>query len=325
MTVLVGDVGGTHTRLALARIGDGRREVRRKRTYPSAEHPGLGPIVERYLSELDTRPERAVFAVACPVVGGACELPNLHWTLEEERLAEEVGIPGTRVINDFDAVCHSLRVLGPGDLVPLQEGEERATEARAVLGAGTGLGVGFVTSGPDAPRVHASEGGHAGFAPRTPEEWQLAEFLRERYGRASWERVLSGPGLVDIYRFLVESGRGREVPGTRAAMDRGDSAAVISDRALDEADPTCERALHLFVSAYGARAGDLALTLQALGGVYVAGGIAPKILPALRDGPFLDAFRDKGRFGGFVSRIPVRVITNAEAGLLGAAAAAGIP
>jgi len=322
MTVLVGDIGGTHTRLALAGDGEGGRRITRKRRFRSAEHPGLGPIVEDYLAGLDARPDRAVFAVACPVVGGHCELPNLDWTLEEGRLAEELGIPRTRVVNDFDAVCHSLSVLKPTDLEVLQAGEERPGAPVAVLGAGTGLGVGYLTREGGEARVHSSEGGHADFAPRTPEEWALAEFLRSEHGRASWERVLSGPGLLSIHRFLVETGRGQDDPGTRAAMEEEDDAAVISRRALEGTDPTCVRALRLFVSVYGAAAGNLALTFQSLGGVYVAGGIAPKILPALREGPFLEAFRDKGRFSGFVSRIPVRVITEPDAGLLGAAAAA---
>lgn len=325
VTVLVGDVGGTHTRLAVAEVGPAGYRLEQRRDYASREHPGLAPIVRTYLEALGSRPrpEHACLGVACPVVDGQCELPNLDWELDRRSLAEEVGIADTRLINDFDAVCHSLSLLGPEDRVELQAGEPRAGGTRAVLGAGTGLGQGFVTRQGEGYRVHPSEGGHADFAPRDAFECELLEFLMERYGRASWERVLSGRGLVALYQFLLASGRGEDRPETREAMEEGDPAAVISRRALRGSDPACQRALERFVRVYGAHAGNLALTVQALGGVFVAGGIAPEILEELGDGPFIDAFRAKGRLAPLMERIPVHVIVAPDVGLVGAAAAFG--
>lgn len=193
----------------------------------------------------------------------------------------------------------------------------------AVVGAGTGLGVAGVEPDADPPRIHASEGGHADFAPVTEEERALARFLIGRYGRASWERVLSGDGLVDVYRHLVERGAVDESPYVRREMDGEDPAAVVSRHGLAGDDLFCEEALGMFVAAYGRFAGDVALTLGARGGVYVAGGIAPRILDALRGGRFLEAFRSKGRMSDYMARIPVKVVLNQDVGLLGAAALAG--
>lgn len=320
VTVLVGDIGGTHARLALAEMGADGHRLDRREVYESQEHSGLGCIVRRYLGELGSQPDRACLAVACPVLGGRCRLPNLDWELEQSSFAREIGISDTRFINDFDAVCHSLSLLRPEDRVELQAGEPRRGRPRAVIGAGTGLGQGFVTGGEEEYRVHPSEGGHADFAPRDDFECELLEFLSDRYGRVSYERVLSGDGLVDLYRFLIASDRGEERRGTREAMEEDDPAAVISRRALEGTDPACQRALEVFVRVYGAQAGNLALTVQALGGVFVAGGIAPKILERLQQGDFLEAFRDKGRFAPFMERIPVHVIVEPDVGLVGAAA-----
>lgn len=325
MKTLVGDVGGTNARLALAEGKEGSRRLRRRRTYPSDDFDGLAGIVGRYLAELDEPVRRACFAVACPVVGESCRLPNLGWEIDRRELARTTGIPVTRLVNDFEAVCHALSLLSPEDLVELQAGVDREGHPAAVIGAGTGLGEGFVT-GDDGPRVvHPSEGGHADFSPRDRRECELLDFLRREYGRVSSERVVSGPGLVDVYRFLVATGRGERTAATRRAMEAGDPAAVISERGRDGSDPTCEAALDLFVSAFGAEAGNLALTVRALGGVFVAGGIAPKILEKMEDGTFMRAFRDKGRFSSMMREIPVQVIVEEEVGLMGAAVAAVAP
>lgn len=322
MKVLAGDIGGTHARLAVVEFDDRHWRIEHERAFESARYDGLAAIVQAFLGELDRAPERAAFGVACPVVDGVCRLTNLDWTIERARLAGEIGIPEVELLNDFDCVGHALPLLGAGDLVELQPGNPREHGTIALIGAGTGLGEGFLVWAGGRYRVHASEGGHADFAPRSALECRLFEGLHAKYGRVSYERVLSGAGLVEVYRFLAQAGSARERPETRRAMERGDPAAVISALALRGEDEFCVAALDVFVSVYGAQAGNLALTVQAVGGVYVAGGIAPKILDKLREGRFVAAFRDKGRLSDLMATIPVRVIVSPKVGILGAAAAA---
>lgn len=322
MRVLAGDVGGTHARLAVFEMHGDRPVAVRRRTFRSREYPGLAAIVREFLEEVGDRPEAACFGVACPVTDGSCRLPNLDWEMEASSFAREIGIEGTRLVNDFDAVGHGLECLGEEDVEELQRGEPRERAATALIGAGTGLGHGYLTWHGGRYHVHSSEGGHADFAPRSPLERELLGYLGDRFGRVSWERVLSGPGLVNLYDFLRESGRGTERPEVRREMDREDAARVISLHGLRGTDELCARALDLFVSAYGAQAGNLALAVKAEAGVYVAGGIAPAILEKLRAGAFMEAFRSKGRLSYLLERIPVRVIVNPDVGLLGAAAAA---
>lgn len=324
MRVLAGDVGGTRTRLAVAEVtGDGV-EFLVRRDYESDGYDGLAPVVREFLGELDAAPGRASFGLACPIVDGRCRFPNLDWEVEADALAGEIGIERTGILNDFNAVAHALDRLGPDDLETLQAGSPRPDGPVAVLGAGTGLGHAYVTREEGRVRVHSSEGGHVDLAARSPLEDRLVAYLRRRHGRASYERALSGPGLVEIYRFLVESGWAAERPDTRSALEEAgdDAPAVVSARALEGVDELCVRALDLFASIYGAQAGNLALLVQARGGVYVAGGIAPRILEKLVDGTFMRAFRAKGRFADFTEEIPVRVVVNEDAGLIGAAAAA---
>jgi glucokinase len=322
--VLAGDVGGTHTRLALVELrAGGRAEILRREELGSSSQDGLGAPVSEFLSGLDERPDRASFGLACPIVDGACTFPNLDWTVDLDTLRAEIGIERTGLVNDFDAVAHALPYLGEDDTVTLQAGVAREGAPVAFIGPGTGLGQAFVSYRGGRPHVHSSEGGHVDFAPRDELEVGLLRFLREEHGRVSCERVVSGPGLVDVYRYLARrdaaSGGGR----TDAATDDGImTAAEVSRRALEESDALCSRALDRFVAAFGAIAGNFALTVQARGGVYLAGGIPPKILPRLQDGPFLPAFRAKGRFEDYMAQIPVRVVTNPDVGLIGAAAAA---
>lgn len=331
MRVLAGDVGGTHARLGLFEVGPAGPRARARRVYESRDYPTLAPIVLRFLEEEvgpDAEPpDAACFGLACPVVEGTCELSNLDWVIEREALGRDIGMPDVRLINDFDAIGHGLACLGEEDVAELQAGDPVARAPMATIGAGTGLGQGYLTWDERSGRyaVHPSEGGHVDFAPRTELEAALWAWLRERfaeYGHVSYERVVSGPGLVDTYEFLVASGRGEERPATREAMEREDAARVISARGADGTDSTCARALEVFVSAFGAQAGNLALTVLARGGLWVAGGIAPDLLPSLREGPFLEAFRSKGRMTDVLREIPVRVVLREDVGLLGAAVAA---
>lgn len=326
MIVLAGDVGGTHARLAIAEVrGGGPVRLVMERRYPSAEYPGLAPIVREFLREVSARPERACFGVACQLDGDDCAAANLPWTIKVSELAAAIGIRATRVINDFSAAGHGIASLQPGDLATLQAGEADHRGPVALLGAGTGLGEGFLVWDGTHHRVIASEGGHAGFAPRDERQFTLAQYLRRVHGHASWERVLSGPGLADTYRCLAAAGGvAPESEAVKAAMRTEDPAAVVTRFGADRSDALCAAVLDLFVDALGALAGDLALTVVATGGVYIAGGIAPRLVDRLADGRFLAAFRDKGRKAAFLERVPVHVVVSPDVGLLGAAAAAAV-
>lgn len=321
MTVLAGDIGATTSRLALVdRDGDALR-VSEREEYASAEFAGLAEVVERYLRGIEDRPERAALGVAAPVVDGRARFANLDWEVDSGALAGRIGIGDLHLLNDFEALCHALPLLGADDTVEILGGAPDPAGPVAVLGAGSGLGHGFVTRGGGEERVHSSEAGHADFGPRSATQDALLRWLRGRHGRASYERVLSGPGLVDILRFLVETGRAAGERESAAVLESDDAPAAVSDRALDGADPACERALEIFVEVYGAQAGNFAMAVQATGGVYLGGGIAPKVLPALDGDAFRRAFLDKGKMAPMMREIPVRVVTARDAGLLGAARA----
>jgi len=322
MKVLAGDIGGTHARLALVDVTGETARILHEGRFPSRSAPGLAPIVRGYLAQTRAAPERACFGIAGPVVDGECRTPNLPWTVSASALAADIGIPHTAIINDFDAAGFGLSRLRPSDLVTLQAGTPVAHGAIALIGAGTGLGEGFLTWDGDRYRVHASEGGHVNFAARNDVEWGLRNSLMDEFGHVSYERVLSGPGLAQLYVHLAATGVAAERAEVRREMEQGDPAAVVSRHGLAGDDPLCVRALDLFASAYGSQAGNLALTVLATGGVYVAGGIAPRIVAKLQDGTFMAAFRSKGRLSDLAARIPVHVIVSPDVGLLGAAVAA---
>jgi glucokinase len=322
MRVLAGDIGGTNARLAVVEVATGVTRIEYERRFPTHGTPGFAPIVREFLGGAGTAPQHACFGIACPIVDGDCRTPNLPWTVNARRLATEIGIPDTHIINDFDAVGYGLSRLAPADFVTLQQGTPTAHGTVALIGAGTGLGEGFLVWDGQRYRVHSSEGGHATFAARDEIEWGLRAVLLDEFGRVSCERILSGAGLVRVYRHLAASGFAAEQPRIAEAMKRADPAAVVSEHALAGDDPLSVKALDIFASAYGAKAGDLALTVLATGGVYLAGGIAPKIAAKLADGTFVTAFRSKGRLSDLAARIPVQIIMNPDVGLLGSAAAA---
>lgn len=322
MKVLAGDIGGTNARLAIADLGEGAPRIVKEQHFPSGDAPGLAPIVRRFLDAAGERVERACFGIAGPVVDGECRTPNLPWTVSARELARDLGIPRTVIINDFVAAAHGIACLRPRDLVTLQEGKAEPHGTLALIGAGTGLGEGFLAWDGMRYRVHASEGGHADFAASDEASWALRQSLLDEYGRVSWERVLSGAGLAQLYRHFAATGTLPERPDVRREMEREDPAAVVTRHALAGDDAISAKALEAFVAAYGAQAGNLALTVLATGGVYLAGGIAPRIVAKLRDGTFLKAFRNKGRMADLMARIPVHVIVSPDVGLLGAARAA---
>jgi glucokinase len=316
--VLAGDVGGTKTLLALAEPEGGSVRIVRERQFPSPRYPGLAPIVVEFLKEAGEPVNAACFGLPGPVLDGACRTPNLPWYLTEQGLAEETGLSRIVLINDFAAAAMGVLALPSEAFTTLQEGAAQAHGTRAVIGAGTGLGQAILFWDGRRYRAIGTEGGHAGFSPQGELERALGAYLEKSHSPVSEERALSGPGLVRIYRFLVERGVSTW-PEVADAMTREDPGKVIADHALAKTDLACEQALDLFVRVYGSEAGNLALRTMATGGVYVGGGIAPKILTKLRDGTFLDAFRDKGRMRELMQRIPVRVVLEPRAGLLGAA------
>lgn len=323
LRVLAGDIGGTNARLAILEV-DGPREARilHEARYRSSTAPGLAPLVARYLAESGAKPEAACFGIACPVVNGDCEAPNLPWRVNVRALARDIRIPRTAIINDFRAVGLGLHSLSDNEVEVLQQGIADEYGPVALIGAGTGLGQGYLLWDGSQYVVHPSEGGHADFAPTDALQRELLAFLANRFDRVSSERVLSGAGIAQIYRFLTSTGELAERPEVRDEMARNDPAEVIARHGLASSDPLSVKALDIFARAYGTAAGNFALTILATGGVYVAGGIARKIVRRLASGAFMETFRDKGRLSHVVARIPVRVILTDDVALYGAAAVA---
>jgi len=320
--VLAGDIGGTNARFAIVEVrGPTQARILHEARYPSADTPGLAPLVNRYLGEAAVRPDVACLGIACPVIDGCCEATNLPWKVDTRLLAGEIGIPRTTVINDFSAVGYGLHSLSDDEVEVLQTGVAVDRGPIALIGAGTGLGQGYLLWDGSRYAVYPSEGGHADFAPTDGLQRDLLAFLAGELDRVSSERVLSGDGIVRIYRFLA-AGAAEESAAVRDEMAGDDPAAVITRHGLAGTDLLSVKATEVFVRAYGAAAGNLALTLLATGGVYVAGGIAPKIVRRLASGDFLEAFRDKGRLSSVVARMPVRVILTGDVALYGAAAVA---
>ncbi|MDZ7779774.1 MAG: glucokinase [Gemmatimonadota bacterium] len=324
MNILAADIGGTNARFACFELRDHELRSKTQRTYASGEMASVEEALGRFLGVIDEGIDRAALAVAGPVFDGAGRLTNLGWRVCESDLAEWVGTDDVRVMNDFAALAHVVPFLGGDDVTVVQAGANHASGVAAVLGAGTGLGQALVfprASG-SGVTVHPTEGGHAGFAPRTEGEWALRSFLAERHGsHVSWERVLSGAGLRAAYDYVIGPGNLTEDPTTRAAMRNSDPAAVIVERALADADPACVWALDSFAALFGARAGDVALSVGATAGVYLAGGVTFRIREKLKEGAFLDAFLGKGRMAEWLRRVPVKVITRDDAGMLGAVVA----
>ena len=317
--ILAGDVGGTKTSLALY-----RREARgllrnRLATYGSREHAGLDPILRDFLSG-GVSVERACIGVAGPVEDGRCRLTNLDWEVDEASLRRTLGVSEAYLVNDLQATASSLPFLQDSDRAVIRKGKADPRGNMAVLSAGTGLGEGFLVGSGAGHIPLASEGGHVDFAPRDEREMRLHAFLGAKYGHVSVERVLSGPGLHDIYRFLREKEGVAEEPAVVAEVAGREPQRSIVRHGIAGGPGACAETVRIFCSLYGAEAGNLALQYLATGGVYLGGGIAPAILPALQRGEFLSAFLDKGRMRSLLSRVPVVVILDPAAPLLGAAA-----
>ena len=320
--ILAGDVGGTKSNLALYAVaGDGPIAPLRAASFHSAEFPGLEPIVAAFLADGGERVAAAAFGIAGPVVGGVVQVTNLGWRVEAEALARAIGGARVRLMNDLESTAYGALYAAADQVCTLQAGAPREGN-RAVIAAGTGLGQGLLVWDGRRYQPAATEGGHADFGPRDARQDALCAWLRPRLGRVSYESVCSGLGLRHLFDFLVE-GCGRPVDAAvLARVQRGDAGAVIGELGLTRRCATCAETLELFVDIYGAQAGNLALAGMAVGGVYVGGGIAPKLLPLLRAGAFVAAFLDKAPHRALLEGIPVHVLLDPKTALLGAAHAA---
>jgi glucokinase len=299
---IAGDIGGTHTRLAL--FDPATAQPVALEVYSSSEHSGLEAMLREFLTAHPAQVERACFGVAGPVRDGHVQTTNLAWPVDAASVAAMLGRDRVGLVNDLVANAYGIAELGPDDVATLHAGDPSVGGNAAVISAGTGLGEAGLFFDGSRHHVFPSEGGHTDFGPRNDAEVALRAHLAARHPHVSYERVCSGMGLVAIHEFLG---------------GHGEDAMAISSAALAGSDPVCVRALDMMVDIYGAEAGNLALKLLATGGVYVGGGIAPRILAKLREGAFLSAFTAKGRFSGLLARVPVHVILNDRTALLGAA------
>ncbi|HUK26298.1 MAG TPA: glucokinase [Terriglobales bacterium] len=322
--ILAGDIGGTHARLAYFELNNGHFSLISASVFPSREYSGLDEIVARFVSDAKIRPDEACFGVAGPVRNGRVETSNLPWIVEARRLAAELKIQEARLINDLEASAWGVGELTAKDVVALNQVKGDLCANQAVIAAGTGLGEAGMFWDGARHHVVACEGGHCDFAPRNELEVELFRYLMGRFGHVSYERIVSGPGLVNVFHFLRDSGRGTEAKWLREQMQEGDPAAAISRAAMEGKCPLCEQALDLFVSVYGAEAGNLALKTLSTGGMYLGGGIAPKLLSKLTGPLFMQAFVSKGRLQPLLESMPVKVITNDQIALLGAARCAAV-
>ena len=317
--ILVGDIGGTNTRLAIVEIVKEHINFLAEETFPSREEPSLESALRKFLGNPLHPITRACLGVAGPVLDGRCEATNLPWVIDSKQIALQLNLTQVGLINDWEAGAYGITALEAKDFEVLNPGIHDSKGNRAIISAGTGLGeVGLFWDDREY-RPFASEGGHADFAPRNHVEMDLLDYLLKRHARVSVERVVSGPGLFNIYQFLKDTGRGEEPPWLVDQMRQKDPPIVITENALTGKSPLCTQALDLFVSLYGAEAGNLALKVMATGGVYLGGGIAPKIIAKLKDPVFMNAFTSKGRMRPLLQAIPVRVILNPKVALLGAA------
>lgn len=319
--ILAADVGGTKTHLARYEPGGDVREPVAERKLSSRGHRSLEAMVSEFLPS-GARVTHAAIGVAGPVVGGRVDTTNLAWDVDRERLSELLGGAPVTLLNDLEATAWGLEQLASTDLELLHPGQERRGN-RALIAAGTGLGEAFLLWDGEGWRPSASEGGHTDFGPRDAFEDELLAWLRAKYGRVSYERILSGPGLADLYRFLADTGRGAASPEVAARFaEADDPAAVVTQAAVEGRCERARLAIERFVEIYGAEAGNLALKALALGGVYVGGGIAPRLREFLRAGSFARAFHTKGRLSPVLERMPVHLVLDARTALWGAASVA---
>ncbi len=317
--ILAGDIGGTKTNLGLFTEDLNIPVLQGFATYASKEYSGLQELIEDFLAGQDSRIEFGCFGVAGPVLDGQVKTTNLPWLIKDVDLKKQFGLIDVALVNDLVATALSIPVLAESDLYSLNTRKSLIGHPRALMSPGTGLGMSLIPYVDGRYRPQPSEGGHIDFGPKDDEQVHLYRFLRKRFGHVSYERLVSGMGLVNIYSWLKESGFSREPDWLTEQMENSDPAKVISENGMAARDVQCEKALDLFVSIMGAAAGNLTLAGMATGGLYLGGGIVPQILEKLTEGRFIDSFVDKGRYRGLLKKVPVKVIVNRRAPLLGAA------
>ncbi len=321
--LLAGDIGGTKTNLAIFSPEKGLHSPLAEGTFPSRRYASLEAVVADFLQNLDHPPlERAVFGVAGPVVQGRAEVTNLPWRLEETALRHALGVSVVYLLNDLQSIASAVPFLTASDVHTIHAGKAVPQTPLAVVAPGTGLGEAFLTWDGTHYRAHPSEGGHTSFAPVDDEQMEMLRFLRTRFNHISYERICSGIGIPNIYAFYKETDRYPEPAWLAEAMQNTeDKTPLIVQNALSRPDECeiCVKTVEMFVSVLGAEAGNLALKVLATAGIYLGGGIPPRLLNALSDGRFMHAFLDKGRFGELLKPIPVHVILNPKVALMGAA------
>jgi len=317
--VLAGDIGGTKTNLGLFFEIKERPVSTVIETFSSRNSPDLQHIIRQFLKMHPVTVTHACFGIAGPVINGRSETTNLPWSISEDRIKKHFNFRHVKLVNDLTATVMAIPQLSEDDFYPLNQGASIKDQNLALIAPGTGLGKAMLIYQNGRYLPVSSEGGHADFAPNNDAEIQLWRYLHQHYGHVSMERVLSGPGLVNIYNWLNDSGRFNEPEWLKQQRKETDPARAIAEAALARKDPGCVEALNMFVSIFGAVAGNLALIGMTTGGVYLGGGISPKILSKLKEDIFMEAFTNKGRFKNFLEKIPVKVILNDKAALIGAA------
>jgi glucokinase len=317
--VLAGDIGGTKTNMGLFSKDKDHPVLEVMETFSSSDAPDLEHIIRKFLHKHPAAVSGACFGVAGPVIDGKSKTTNLPWDVSQDRIKKHFSFQYVSIINDLTATAMAVPLLNADEFYPLNQTAAAKRGQLGLIAPGTGLGMAMLVYHEDRCAPISSEGGHSDFAPNTEPEAELWRYLRHRYGHVSVERVVSGMGLVNIYEWLKDSGRINEPEGFDQKLNGTDPAKVITDTALSNKNPGCAEALNMFVSIFGAAAGNFALLGMTTGGIFLGGGISPKILPKLKEDIFIKAFVNKGRFKGFLEKIPVKVILNDKAALIGAA------
>ncbi len=320
LTVLAGDAGGTKTNLALCRATPGNMETLKESTYHSASYISCLDIIKQFLAENgNVLPDRICLGVAGPVLNGKVELTNLSWKLDTEELERETGVGEVFLINDLEATAFGLAALGDNDYVTIHEGGSESGGNMAIIAPGTGLGEAGLYWDGSVYHPFATEGGHTDFDPRTPLDISLLQYLQKKYGIVSWERVIAGPGIHDIYQFLLGERKDGEPGWLKKAIQEDDPSAIISKAAVEKTDPVCIETMDLYVRYLARESSNLVLKMKATGGLFLGGGIPPKISSLLKDKGFYQNFLDCDRMQNLLKNIPFRIILNNKTALLGAA------
>lgn len=322
--VLAGDIGGTKASLGLFLKGKNRPELLAMESFSSRNSPDLETLIRKFLRAHPSPVSHACFGIAGPVANGESKVTNLPWRISEERIRKQFAFRQVRLVNDLTAMAMAIPLLRANECFPLNQMGSPQGRNLALIAPGTGLGQSILIYQRGRYLPVPSEGGHADFAPANDVQMMLWQYLYRRYGHVSIERVLSGSGLANIYEWLRDSGRLKDPERAIQKLKEIDPAKAIAEAAMADKDPGCGEALNMFVSIFGAVAGNLALTGMTTGGVYLGGGISPKILPKLKENIFMQAFTNKGRFKGLLEKIPISVILNDTTALIGAACFAGV-